>query len=101
MGARPGGFEFSELRQLIRLVQRTGIGELEVTSGGRTVRIAAHAGAAPTIVTTAAAPTPTTAPAASSHSGGPVGTEHLVAIVSPMVGTKRPAPSSESGRQPL
>ena len=31
----------AELRRLIRLVQRTGIGELEVSTGGRTVRIAA------------------------------------------------------------
>ena len=38
------GVELSELRQLIRLVQRTGIGELEVSSGGRTVRISATAG---------------------------------------------------------
>ena len=37
--ARAGGFEVSEIRRLIRLVQRTGIGELELTSGGRTVRI--------------------------------------------------------------
>src|SRR5947207_2618413 len=33
------GFELSELKRLIRLVQRTGIGELEISSGGRTVRI--------------------------------------------------------------
>ncbi|HUK62234.1 MAG TPA: hypothetical protein VLV15_02835, partial [Dongiaceae bacterium] len=41
---KPGGFALDELRQLIRLVQRTGIGELEVSSGGRTVRIAALPG---------------------------------------------------------
>ena len=40
-GASAGGFELRELRQLIRLVQRTGIGELELSSGGRSVRISA------------------------------------------------------------
>jgi acetyl-CoA carboxylase biotin carboxyl carrier protein len=95
-GTRPGGFELSELRQLIRLVQRTGIGELEVTAGGRTVRISAHAGAAPTTAVTAAA-APAAAPGASSPSGGAAGTEHLVAIVSPMVGTfyRAPAPDAD------
>lgn len=37
------GFELRELRQLIQLVQKTGIGELELTSEGRSVRIAANA----------------------------------------------------------
>ncbi|MEK7331535.1 MAG: acetyl-CoA carboxylase biotin carboxyl carrier protein [Candidatus Eisenbacteria bacterium] len=95
-GTRPGGFELSELRQLIRLVQRTGIGELEVAAGGRTVRISAHTGAAPATAVTAAA-APAAAPAASSPSGGPAGTEHRVAIVSPMVGTfyRAPAPDAD------
>ena len=39
-----GGPDLAELRRLIRLVQRTGIGELEVSSGGRTVRISASPG---------------------------------------------------------
>jgi acetyl-CoA carboxylase biotin carboxyl carrier protein len=72
-------------------VQHTGIGELEVTAGGRTVRISAHAGAAPApAVTAAVTATPTPAVAA-------VGTEHLVAIVSPMVGTfyRAPAPDAD------
>jgi acetyl-CoA carboxylase biotin carboxyl carrier protein len=95
-GTRPGGFELSELRQLIRLVQRTGIGELEVTAGGKTVRIAAYAGAAPAVAVTTA-PAPPAAPATSSPAGAPVGTEHLVAIVSPMVGTfyRAPAPDAD------
>ena len=37
-----GGIEVAELRRLIRLVQRTGIGELEVSAGGRAVRISAR-----------------------------------------------------------
>ena len=37
------GFELRELQQLISLVQDTGIGELELTAGGRSVRISATA----------------------------------------------------------
>jgi acetyl-CoA carboxylase biotin carboxyl carrier protein len=96
-GTRPGGFELAELGQLIRLVQRTGIGELEVTAGGRTVRIAAQAGSAPAVAvtTTAAAPPPPTS--AAVPRGESTGTEHLVAIVSPMVGTfyRAPAPDAD------
>ncbi len=96
-GTRPGGFELSELRQLIRLVQRTGIGELEVTTGGRTVRIAAQAGAVPASSVTAAVasapPPPTPSPAAAA----PATDQHLVPIVSPMVGTfyRAPAPDAD------
>ena len=95
-GTRPGGFELSELRQLIRLVQRTGIGELEVSTGGRTIRIAASAGSAPvTVAPAAVAAAPP--PAASSPSGALEGTEHLVPILSPMVGTfyRAPAPDAD------
>jgi len=95
-GTRPGGFELGELRQLIRLVQRTGIGELEVTSGGRTVRIAAYAGAAPAM--TVAAPVASTPPpVAAPPAGGTTATDHLVPIVSPMVGTfyRAPAPDAD------
>src|SRR5262249_56313589 len=35
------GFELHELKRLIHLVQRTGIGELELNAGGRSVRISA------------------------------------------------------------
>jgi oxaloacetate decarboxylase alpha subunit len=95
-GTRPGGFELSELRQLIRLVQRTGIGELEVTTGGRTVRISAHAGTHPASTAVAAVAGPPPAPA-SAPSGAPAATDHLVPIVSPMVGTfyRAPAPDAD------
>src|SRR5947208_10128655 len=59
-GALMGPAEVAEVRRLIRLVQRTGIGELEVSSGGRTVRIspfgAAHAAPAMSPGAAAAAP---------------------------------------------
>jgi len=95
-GVRPAGFELNELRQLIRLVQRTGIGELEVSSGGRTVRISAHgagpmAAAVPQAI--AAPPGPPAAPAPSPESA----VENLRAITSPMVGTfyRAPAPDAD------
>jgi acetyl-CoA carboxylase biotin carboxyl carrier protein len=97
-GARPGGFELSELRQLITLVQSTGIGELEVTAGNRTVRIAAHSGLTPGMTgnaaaQAAAAPSAPAAPAKSAASD----TESLAAITSPMVGTfyRAPAPDAD------
>ena len=99
--ARSAGFELSELRRLIRLVQHTGIGELEVTSGGRTVRISAQPGgistfAAPAAPTPASqAPAATAAPASGSEAGPAV--ENRVAITSPMVGTfyRAPAPDAD------
>ena len=45
-----GGIGLTEIRRLIRLVQKTGIGELELTSSGRTVRIAAASAQAEGIV---------------------------------------------------
>lgn len=99
-GARAGGFELAELRQLIRLVQRTGIGELEVSAGGRTVRISAHAsGPAPFAVGAAPATHPAApAPAApAAPSSAPPAKDNLLAITSPMVGTfyRAPAPDAD------
>jgi acetyl-CoA carboxylase biotin carboxyl carrier protein len=98
--AKPGGFALDELKQLIRLVQRTGIGELEVSSGGRTVRIAAlptgvSATVAPAVRETpapAAAPAPT--PAAPRET--PAEESRLPAVTSPMVGTFYRAPAPEA-----
>jgi oxaloacetate decarboxylase (Na+ extruding) subunit alpha len=94
-GASAGGFELSEIRRLIRLVQRTGIGELELSSAGRTVRISAQGA-----VTSPSAVHPTTAPAA-AHPASPAppaaAAEHLASISSPMVGTfyRAPAPDAD------
>jgi acetyl-CoA carboxylase biotin carboxyl carrier protein len=96
--AKPGGFALDELRQLIRLVQKTGIGELEVSSGGRTVRIAAL----PTGVTATVAPpareAPVTAPAPAPAPPRETASEEsrLPAITSPMVGTFYRAPAPEA-----
>ena len=97
--ARSAGFEMSELRRLIRLVQTTGIGELEVTSSGRTVRISAQPGgvmvAAPASAPPAQAPAAPTAPAAGNEARPPA--DKRVAITSPMVGTfyRAPAPDAD------
>jgi len=101
-----GGFELTELRRLIRLVQRTGIGELEVSSGGRTVRIAASAGAATAVVRPAGEPWPPVddvhAPRSALGAAGPAAagtakTDRLVPVASPMVGTfyRAPAPDAD------
>ena len=95
-GPKPGAFDLVDLRRLIRLVQRTGIGELEVSVGGRTVRIAAHAGAVPATTVSTAVSEP--APAApSSPAPSAVATGNQVAVTSPMVGTfyRAPAPDAD------
>ncbi len=85
--------ELSDIRRLISLVKRAGIGELEFSARGRTVRITAHAGTVegtPGGATGSPEPKPA-APAA------PLRTENLVAISSPMVGTfyRAPAPDAD------
>jgi oxaloacetate decarboxylase alpha subunit len=96
-GVRPAGFELSELKQLIRLVQRTGIGELEVSSGGRSVRISAQASGRVAAVVSQATAAPTAerlAPVATPEVGLE---ENLQAVTSPMVGTfyRAPAPDAD------
>jgi acetyl-CoA carboxylase biotin carboxyl carrier protein len=97
---RPGLVPLAELRQLIRLVQRTGIGELEVSSGGRTVRISASAGvqvAMPSAAVSMSAPVnPIAAPAGEKGADAPR-SDKTVAITSPMVGTfyRAPAPDAD------
>jgi acetyl-CoA carboxylase biotin carboxyl carrier protein len=93
-----GGIELSELRQLIRLVKKTGIGELEVSSGGRTVRIAAHAGAPVTVAAhVPAGPGPETRGPAGANAPASDTAGNIVAITSPMVGTfyRAPAPDAD------
>jgi len=99
------GFQLHELRRLIRLVQRTGIGELELNSGGRSVRISASPGngGSGTHVVAAphpapAAPPPAASPAAAPAAAAPAApASNQKAIVSPMVGTfyRSPAPDAD------
>ena len=98
-----GGTQLSELRQLIQLVQKTGIGELEVSSGGRTVRISASP--ATVAMGLPAVPARPGAPAANAEMPAEAATpahggakpSNSVAITSPMVGTfyRAPAPDAD------
>ena len=100
-----GGTELSELRQLIQLVQKTGIGELEVSSGGRTVRISATPAATVARDVPAMSPDARAAAAAKQENptaaaGSATGTaspSNTMAITSPMVGTfyRAPAPDAD------
>jgi len=100
------GFELQDLKRLIRLVQRTGIGELELNSGGRSVRISAApsngawvaaapaappAGSRPPAPAVAAAAAPTAAALPAEPAS------NLKPITSPMVGTfyRAPAPDAD------
>ena len=92
-----GGIGLAEIRRLIRLVQKTGIGELELTASGRTVRIAANAASAEgVVIAPRVAPQPTAAPAATAAPPAPAAETHG-AITSPMVGTfyRAPAPDAD------
>ena len=104
--ARPAqsvaGFELGDLRQLIDLVQDTGIGELELNSNGRSVRIAATSGgtwvaAGAPANRPAAAPAPAApAPAAETKPAAEPASNHKP-VTSPMVGTfyRSPAPDAD------
>ena len=99
-GPTSAGFAIEELKRLIRLVQRTGIGELEVSSGGRTVRIAAQASAVEAVRTAAVAPVAVATPAPARSEAKPAESaadDRLKAVTSPMVGTfyRAPAPDAD------
>ena len=98
-----GGTEMADLRQLIQLVQKTGIGELEVSSGGRTVRISASPatvvmGAAPVVAESRAAAPAAEAALAADAAKSAAAAANQLAITSPMVGTyyHAPAPDADS-----
>ena len=96
-----GAVGLDELRRLIRLVRKTGIGELEVRSGGRTVRISAQPGAATMAQPVwAKSPTSGSEPSTPAGGGGPTDSgsvANAVAITAPMVGTfyRAPAPDAD------
>jgi oxaloacetate decarboxylase alpha subunit len=102
-GAVLGAVPLAEIRRLIRLVQRTGIGELEVSSGGRSVRISTAPGTSAGVGASSAS-----GGRAPSHADGgeayapaspaaPAKAEAHAAITSPMVGTfyRAPAPDAD------
>ncbi len=102
--SKGSAMDLNEIKRLIQLVQKSGIGELEVTEGERTIRITA----APSVqaggpVVYAAGPAqvapPPPAPAAATAAAAPPPSAdaHLRAVVSPMVGTfyRAPAPDAD------
>ena len=100
--------DLDEIRKLIQLVKRTKIGELEVSEGGRTVRISAwpqHLPPAQVFAPPAMPTAPAAAPAATAPAADAAGGDRSAKIVSPMVGTfyRSPAPDAdpyvEVGRQ--
>jgi oxaloacetate decarboxylase alpha subunit len=97
-GAMAGGFGVAEIRRLIRLVQSTGIGELELSAGDRTVRISAYGSGLPAPVTLPVHATSALAATGPAPVNAAPAAESLVAITSPMVGTfyRAPAPDADS-----
>jgi acetyl-CoA carboxylase biotin carboxyl carrier protein len=103
--SKGSAMDLNEIKRLIQLVQKSGIGELEITEGGRTIRIAAQpiASAAPIPYVVSSAPSapaaPALAPAAEPRAEAPAPSaeSHLVPVVSPMVGTfyRAPAPDAD------
>ena len=93
--------DLNEIKRLIQLVQKSGIGELEVSEGERTIRITAAPSVAPALAYAAApaqsAPAPAPVQAAAPPAAAPNPDAHLVTIVSPMVGTfyRAPAPDAD------
>ena len=93
--------DLDEIRKLIQLVKRTKIGELEVSEGGRTIRISAwpqHPPPAQVFPTAPAAPEPPRgAASAPAPAGESPSADRIVKILSPMVGTfyRTPAPDAD------
>jgi acetyl-CoA carboxylase biotin carboxyl carrier protein len=95
-----------EIKELIRLVQETGIGELEVQSGDNRVRIRnspaipsqeiGAPGVAPVSLNVSSSPLSST-PGHPSHAGAPADEENNTVVKSPIVGTyyDSPSPGSE------
>jgi acetyl-CoA carboxylase biotin carboxyl carrier protein len=96
--SKGSAMDLNEIKRLIQLVQKSGIGELEVTDGERTIRITAAPqaradGPVSYVMQAPAAP----APALASEAPAPAAEAHLVTIASPMVGTfyRSPAPDAD------
>jgi oxaloacetate decarboxylase alpha subunit len=91
--------DFEQVREVVRLAEELGVAELEVETAALKVRVKmagagqAQAGAAQTGVLSPASRgiTPASVPAAEA-----AGTDHLDAVVAPMVGTFYRAPSPDA-----
>jgi acetyl-CoA carboxylase biotin carboxyl carrier protein len=92
-----GSVELSDIRRLIRLVQRTGIGELEVSAGDRSVRISANAQPGAVAIAPAASPERPRQEAGAAAKPEPASPpRNTVTIPSPMVGTFYSAPAPDA-----
>ena len=100
--------DLEEIKRLIQLVKRSRIGELEITEGGRTIRITAlppgqaampvhYVVGAPAPAPGVGSMAPAPAPVAFEETGAGRAESHWVPIVSPMVGTfyRSPAPDAD------
>jgi acetyl-CoA carboxylase biotin carboxyl carrier protein len=88
-----GGFETTEIRRLILLVQETGVGEIEIRSGTRVLRVAAPGGAPVVAAPVERREATALAPSAAT----PAPADSTLAITAPMVGTfyRAPAPDAD------
>ena len=98
--SKGSAMDLNEIKRLIQLVQKSGIGELEVSEGERTIRItAAPLNVAHAVAPAQSAPAPAPVQAAPPQAAAPApnADAHLVTIVSPMVGTfyRAPAPDAD------
>lgn len=106
------GMNLDEIRELVKIVEESGIVDLEVTQRGSKVRISKYSSQAPShpqvshfLVPGQAQHQPLPAPANTAHSASatpaasavPAGSKNQVEIKSPMVGTfyRAPAPDAE------
>jgi oxaloacetate decarboxylase alpha subunit len=91
--------DFEQVREVVRLAEELGVAELEVETAALKVRVKmAGAGQAQTGTgaAQAGALTPAATPASVSAVAEVAGTDHLEAVVAPMVGTFYRAPSPDA-----
>ncbi len=87
------------IRELTKLLDETGLTEIEIEQDGQRVRVARNAAVAPTTVISAPRVTPTQLPVGESASAPLDPSKHPGVVVSPIVGTAYVAP--EPGAKPF
>jgi oxaloacetate decarboxylase alpha subunit len=85
--------DMNQIRELIRAIEDSSIGEITIKEAGQEVTVRKAGVAAPAAIAAAAAPAPAAAPQAAATEDGHEG---LVAVKSPMVGTFYAAPSPDA-----
>ena len=76
-------FDCNQIRELAKLLEETGLAEVEITEGDRSIRVVRNG-----VTTATAAPVGTAAPSAVAAPAPPASDEpHPGAVTSPMVGT--------------